>query len=88
MFYEKGILENLAKFTGKHMSQSLFLNNVASLMAATSIEKRLWYRCIPVNFAKALRTIFVNRKTKRLLLKIQVQTFKIFTRYCTAKQKD
>ena len=30
MFCEKGVLRNFAKFTGKHLCQSLFFNNVAS----------------------------------------------------------
>ena len=40
----KGVLRNFAKFTRKHLCQSLFL------------KKRLWHRCFPVNFAKLLRT--------------------------------
>ena len=28
-FYGKGVLRNFAKFTGKHLSQSLFFNKVA-----------------------------------------------------------
>ena len=44
------ILRNFAKFTGKHLYQSLFFNKVASL--------RLWQRCFPVNFAKFLRNLF------------------------------
>ena len=28
---EKGVLRNFAKFTGKHLRQSLFLNKVAGL---------------------------------------------------------
>ena len=31
MFYEKGVLGNFAKFTGKHLCQSLLFNKVASL---------------------------------------------------------
>ena len=46
----KGVLKNLAKFKGKHLCQALFFNEVAGL------EKRLWYRYFPVNFAKFLRT--------------------------------
>ena len=29
VFYKKGILKNFAKFTGKHLCQSLFFNKVA-----------------------------------------------------------
>ena len=31
VFYKKGVLKNLTKFTGKHLCQSLFFNNVAGL---------------------------------------------------------
>ena len=53
---KKGVLRNFAKFTGKHLCQSLFLNKVAGLTPATLLKKRLWHRCFPVNFAKFLRT--------------------------------
>ena len=52
---KKGVLKNFAKFTGKHRSQSLFLNKVAGSTPATLLKKRLWHRCFPVNFAKFLR---------------------------------
>ena len=33
MFYKKGVLENLAKFTGKNLCRSLFFNKVAGLQS-------------------------------------------------------
>ena len=56
MFYEKGVLRNFTKFTGKHLCQSLFFNKVAGLRLATFLKKKLWHRCFAVNFAKFLRT--------------------------------
>ena len=56
-FWKKGVPRNFAKFIGKHLSQSLFLNKVAGL-SATLLRKRLWQRCFPVNFAKFLRRSF------------------------------
>ena len=53
-----GVLLNFAKFTGKHLCQSLFFNKVESFRRATLLKKRLWHRCFPVNFAKFLRTPF------------------------------
>ena len=52
----KGVLRNFAKFTGKHMRQSLFFNKVASLSLRflTLLKKKLWRWCFPVNFAKFL----------------------------------
>ena len=55
----KGVFRNFAKFTGKHQRQKLFFN---------FIKKRLWRRCFPVNFAKFLRTPFVQNTSGRLLL--------------------
>ena len=55
----KGIPKNFAKFTGKHLCQSLFFNKVAGLRTAILFKKRIWYRCFPVNFAKVLRAPFL-----------------------------
>ena len=49
---KKGVLRNFAKFTEKHLCESLFLNKVAGVRLATLLKKRLWYRCFPMNFAK------------------------------------
>ena len=45
-----GLLRNFAKFTGKHLYQSL--------RPATLLKMRVWHRCFPVNFAKFLRKPF------------------------------
>ena len=52
---KKSVLENFAKFSGKHMCQSLFFNKVAGLR--------------PVNFVKFLRTPFLHNTSGRLHLK-------------------
>ena len=54
----KDVLRNLDKFTRKHLYQSLFFNKVAGLRPA----------CFPVNFAKFLRTAFLQNTSRRLLL--------------------
>ena len=69
MFYKKGVLKNLIKFTGKHLCQSLFLNKVAGHRPANLLKKRLRHRCFPVNFIKFLRTPFLQNTSERLLLK-------------------
>ena len=38
---KKRFLRNFAKFTGKHLCESLFFNKVAGLMPATLLKKRL-----------------------------------------------
>ena len=37
---KKGVLRNFAKFRGKHLCQSLFLNKVAGLRPATLLKKK------------------------------------------------
>ena len=51
---------DLAKFTGKHLCQSL--------RPATLLKKRLWHRCFPVKIWKFLRTLFLQYTSGRLLL--------------------
>ena len=65
---KKGDLKNFAKFTGKQLCQRFFFNKVAGLRSATLLKKRLWHRCFPVNFAKFLRTAFLQNTSGRLLL--------------------
>ena len=50
------------------MRQSLFFKKVAGLRPATLLKKRLWHRCFPANFAKFLRTCFLQNISWRLLL--------------------
>ena len=65
---KKGVLGNFAKFTGKHLCQSLFFNKVAGLTPAALLKKRLWHRCFPVNLAKFLRARFLQSTSGQLLL--------------------
>ena len=43
---KKSVLINYAKFTGKHLCQSLFLNKVAGLSPLTLLNNRLWCRSL------------------------------------------
>ena len=55
-FIKKRLLENLAKFTEKH------------LWRVSLLKKRLRHRCFPVNFAKFSGTPFLQNTSARLLL--------------------
>ena len=55
---KKYALKNFAKFTGKHLCQSLFFNKL--------LKKRLWHRCFPVNFPKFSRTSYLQNSSGRL----------------------
>ena len=68
VFCKKGVLKNFAKFTGKHLCQSLFFNKVSGLRPETLLKERLWRRCFPMNFAKFLRTPFLIEHLQSLLL--------------------
>ena len=68
VFCKNVFLRNFAKFTGKHLCQSLYFNEVADLRSATLLKKRLWQGCFSVNFAKFLRTPFLTEHLRWLLL--------------------
>ena len=57
-------------FTGKHQSQSLLFNKVTGRPIYNFIKKRLWHRCVHVNFAKFIRTPFLTEYLRWLLHKI------------------
>ena len=65
-FIKKAVLRNFTKFIEKHLRQGLFFNKVAPLRPATFLKKRFWDRCFPVNFAKLLRTTFLQNTSGRL----------------------
>ena len=65
---KKGVLENFAKFIGKHLGKALLFNKVADLKPATILKKRLWHGCFPMSFAKFSRTPFLQNTSGRLLL--------------------
>ena len=70
---KKGVLKNFAKFTGKHLRQSLYFNKAAGLRPATLLKKRIWQRCFLVNFAKLLLIL----KLKKLKLYNFMAVFKV-----------
>ena len=64
MFRKKGVLKNLANFTGKHLCWSLFLTKFLT----NFIKKTLQHSCFPVKFAKFLRAPFSTEHIRWLLL--------------------
>ena len=63
----KGVLRNFEKLTGKHLRQSLLFDKFAGQRPATLLKKRVWQRRFPMNFAKFLRTPFLQNTSGRLL---------------------
>ena len=73
VFCKKGVLKNFAKFTGKHLCQSLFFNKVTCLLLCNFIKKRLQHRCFPKNSANNSNDCF----WKKLLHLVTCQTSKM-----------
>ena len=68
---KKGVLKNFAKFAGKHLCHSLFFNKLAGFRPGIFLKKRLWHKCIPVNFRKFLWTPFLQNTFGRLSIVIR-----------------
>ena len=56
--YKNGVLKSFDKFTGKHLSWSIFFNNVGGLRPGT-LFKRLQHRFFSGSFVKLYRTLSV-----------------------------
>ena len=65
---KKGVLKIFAKFSGRRLSQSLFLNKVAALSPASLLKQRRKHGCFAADFANFLRTPFLQDTSERLLL--------------------
>ena len=65
---KKIILKNFTRFTGKQMCWSLLFNKVSGQRLKTLLKKRLQHRCFLANFAKFLRTLFLQNTPGQLLL--------------------
>ena len=55
---KKGALANLAKFTGKHLCQSLFFNKVAGRWPTTLFKKETLAQVFPCQFCKFCASTF------------------------------
>ena len=64
----KDFLRHCARVTGKYLCQSLYFNKVGP---ATLLKQKLRRRCFPMNYAKVLRTPFLQNTSGPLLLNIR-----------------
>ena len=67
----KKVFLKISQNSQKNTCASLFFNKVAGLMPAIVLKKRLQYKCLPVNFAKFLRTPFLKEHLRQLLLRFR-----------------
>ena len=84
--FQKGMLKNLTKFTGKHLCRSLFFNEVAGL------KKRHWHSCFPrilwnfdLNFKKTSGGCFcilkISVAVSEFTNAVKIIVFKISVKY-------
>ena len=71
-FFKKSVRRNFAEFTKKHLYQNLFFDKVKLCRSTTSLKASLYRRCFLVNFAKFVRTPFLQNTRGRLVLIIAV----------------
>ena len=59
VFYKKGVLKNFAKFTGKHLYQSLFFNKVAGA-TCNVIKKETLAQVFSCEFCEISKNTFLT----------------------------
>ena len=71
VFCKKGVLRNFAKFTGKHLCQSLFFNKVTGLRPTTFsneiFKNTFFYRTPPLAASLQRHIFFTGYQTKRVI---------------------
>ena len=68
VFCKKGALKNFANFTRKNLCCSFILIKLKAWRSGNFMRKRLQHRCFFVNYAKILRTRFLQNTSGRLHL--------------------
>ena len=76
-FCRKNVLRNFAKFTGKRLYQRLSFKKFAGQLY---LKKSLWHSCFPENFAKFLRTPFLQN-TSGGCIEIFFRSNTLFSKY-------
>ena len=71
IFFRKGVLINFAKFTGKHLRQSLFFNQVDQRFA-TLLKKKTLAQVFSCNFYEISKNTFFTEHLRLLLLIISL----------------
>ena len=71
-FSNESVMRNFAEFTRKHLCRNPFPDKAKLCRSSTLLKTSLQRRCFLVNFAKFLKTSFLESTTRRLLLIIAV----------------
>ena len=65
---EKKVFLQILQSLKENTCARVFFNKVAGLRPIILLKKRLLHRCCPVNFAKFVRTAFLQNTSGQLLL--------------------
>ena len=85
VFCKKGALRNFAKFTWKHLCQSLFLNKVAGIrLLRKAIKKETLEQVFSCEYCEISKNTFLQNTSRRLLLSFYK---KILTNLMSEKRK-
>ena len=82
------ISENSQENACTRVSLLINLPHACCLRHATLLKKRLWHKCVPVNFAKFLRTSFLKEHLRWLLLTIKILRDTVIRAYLCLKQNN
>ena len=74
MFFKTVVLEKFPNIPRKTPVLKSLFNKIVTWRPATSLKKRLQYKCFPVNLAKVLRTAFLTKHLWRQLLVMWIST--------------
>ena len=73
---KKGVHKHFAKFTRKHLCQSLFFNKVAELMSEALFKKRFWH----CEFCEIFKTTFFTAHFWIICVSIAISRYRYFYR--------
>ena len=64
VFYKNGDSKDFAKFVGKYLCLSLFINKVAGLKPATLLKKETLARVFSCEFSKIFKNTFLTERLR------------------------
>ena len=76
----KGVLENFAKFGGKHLRQSLFLNKELQASGLQLYLKKTLAQVISCEFSEIFKNTFLQKMAIKMADSVNYQHFKTLVR--------
>ena len=84
VFCKKGVIINFVKFTGKHLCQRLFFNNVSGLRPATLLKKESLIQVFSHEFCEISKNSFFLQNTSGgCYCKLHIVSLLVFSKFST-----